>query len=78
MTTKIPQTCHPGWGPGDCGSPIWLEEDDGTNTIVAIVEGYYEKREKPSGTYHSPSYVSLIANTDVLDFIYHLSYMDSD
>ena len=42
MTTKIPQTCSTAWGLGDCGAPIWLEEDDGTRTIVAIVEGFFQ------------------------------------
>ena len=71
---KYPQTCYSAWGPGDCGAPMWYEGDDGSGTIVALVEGFYCVTDKAEGTYDWPNYVTLIANADVLDFINHLSW----
>ena len=53
---------------------MWYEGEDGSNTIVALVEGFYCVTDKAEGTYDWPNYVTLIANSDVLDFINHLSW----
>ena len=56
---------------------MWYEGDDGSNTIVALVEGFYCVTDKAEGTYDWPNYVTLIANADVLDFINHLSWVNT-
>ena len=59
--------------PGDCGAPLWFEGQDGTNTLVAVVEGYLGGKDDYStigpGINVYPNYLTLVAKSEILDFI---------
>ena len=63
-------------GPGDCGAPLWFEGQDGTNTLVAVVEGYVEGHDNPNsvgpGINVYDNYLTLVARAEILDFIEEL------
>ena len=59
--------------PGDCGAPLWFEGQDGTNTLVAVVEGYVGGKDDHStvgsGINVYPNYLTVVAKSEILDFI---------
>ena len=62
--------------PGDCGAPLWFEGQDGTNTLVAVVEGSVEGKDDINtvgpGINVYPNYLTLVAKSEILDFIEEL------